>query len=261
MVTPKRSRVRGVLLGAVLVLLVLAIGGQTYWISRLSGQLDRAEQTAAADREAQKAGVDAVASRVTTLENDAFHPDQIAKNALPSVFRVKAGQFSGTAWAVGKPATSGGTNMFTNYHVVESVWAKGDRKVTVEHNDKLYHATITKVDRDKDLAQLETAEKFTGLKVSKAEVRPGEHIVVVGAPLGLESSVTTGVVSAYRKLEGGGDTFVQFDAPINPGNSGGPVINAGGQVVGIATAKLRNAEGIGLAIPIVLACQLFPICE
>jgi len=53
---------------------------------------------------------------------------------------------------------------------------------------------------------------------------------------------------------------VQFDAPINPGNSGGPVINAQGEVVGIASAKVRNAEGIGLAIPISLACQLFPIC-
>jgi S1-C subfamily serine protease len=254
------SRWRSVVFGVLLVLLFAGVGGQTYWISRLSHQLDKAQQAAAEQQRSGNAAVEAVASRVAELEKAAFHPDQIAKNALPSVFRVKAGQFSGTAWAVGKPTSSGGTYLFTNYHVVEAVWTAGTRKVTVEHNDQLFYATIAKVDKEKDIAQLETAEKFAGLPVSRSDVRPGENIVVVGAPLGLESSVTTGVVSAFRKLEGGTESYVQFDAPINPGNSGGPVINAKGEVVGIASAKIRNAEGIGLAIPITLACQLFPIC-
>jgi putative serine protease PepD len=133
--------------------------------------------------------------------------------------------------------------------------------VNIEHKQQLYRATIVKVDKERDVAHLETDGKFPGLVVSSSDVRPGQPIVVVGAPLGLDSSVTTGVVSAFRKLEGTDDTYVQFDAPINPGNSGGPVINAQGQVVGIATAKIRNAEGIGLAIPIGQACQLFPICS
>jgi S1-C subfamily serine protease len=201
-----------------------------------------------------------MASRVAALEKSAFHPDQIAAAALPSVFRVKAGQFSGPAWAVGKPTSGGGAYLFTNFHVVESVWNRGEKKVGIEHKDLRFDATIVKVDKDKDLAQLETTSKFTGLAIASNAVRPGEPIVVVGAPLGLDSSVTTGVVSAFRKIEGTDETYVQFDAPINPGNSGGPVINAQGQVVGIATAKLRNAEGIGLAIPIGLACQAFPIC-
>jgi len=258
-VAPRRRR--SVVTGLLLVLLILAVGGQTFWIYRLTEQMSEAQTQAAKDRQAASETVQAVSSRVAELEKAAFHPDQIAKNALPSVFRVKADRFSGTAWAVGKPTSTGGANLFTNYHVIETVWVKGgDRKVSIEHNDKLFYAKIVNVDKEKDVAHLETDEKFPGLAVSKATVTPGQPIVVVGAPLGLESSVTTGVVSAFRKLEGGSETYVQFDAPINPGNSGGPVINAQGEVVGIASAKVRNAEGIGLAIPIGLACQLFPIC-
>ena len=258
-VAPRRRRSWGTAL--LLILLILAVSGQTFWIYRLSGQLTDARSEAAKDRQAAGDTVEAVSSRVAELEKAAFHPDQIAKNALPSVFRVKADRFSGTAWAVGKPTSSGGANLFTNYHVIDTVWVKGgDRKVSIEHNDKLYYAKIVGVDKEKDVAHLETEDKFPGLAVFKGTVTPGQPIVVVGAPLGLESSVTTGVVSAFRKLEGGTETYVQFDAPINPGNSGGPVINAKGEVVGIASAKLRNAEGIGLAIPIELACQLFPIC-
>ena len=82
---------------------------------------------------------------------------------------------------------------------------------------------------------------------------------MVGAPLGLEDTVTTGVVSAYRPDDADGPT-IQFDAPINPGNSGGPVVNAASEVVGLATAKARDAEGIGLAVPIKTACDTFKVC-
>jgi len=82
---------------------------------------------------------------------------------------------------------------------------------------------------------------------------------VVGAPLGLEDTVTTGVVSAYRPSDPDGQS-IQFDAPINPGNSGGPVVNAGEEVVGLATAKARDAEGIGLAVSISFACDAFKVC-
>ncbi len=54
--------------------------------------------------------------------------------------------------------------------------------------------------------------------------------------------------------------MIQFDASVNPGNSGGPVINTGKEVVGIADAKARDAEGIGLAVPIQAACKAFHVC-
>lgn len=256
----RRPRSRAWIVIVALVVLTGLIGWQTFQLIRLQSRLTSAEEQIAAERNSAKAAAEAMASRVAGLEKGAFIPDQIAAAALPSVFRIKAGGSSGTAWAVGKPTSDGGAHLFTNFHVVEGVWDKGERKVSIEHKDQLYDARIVKVDEDKDVAQLETSAKFAGLAISTEAVRPGEPVVVVGAPLGLESSVTTGVVSAFRKLEGTNDTYVQFDAAINPGNSGGPVLNSRGQVVGIASAKIRNAEGIGLAIPIGLACELFPIC-
>jgi S1-C subfamily serine protease len=68
------------------------------------------------------------------------------------------------------------------------------------------------------------------------------------------------VSSPERAVPGSADKFIQFDAAINPGNSGGPVVNADGQVVGIATEKARDAEGIGLAIPISVPCDQFSVC-
>ena len=121
-------------------------------------------------------------------------------------------------------------------------------------------ATIVKVDKGKDLALLRGRPRSSpGWPPAGATVKPGQQIVVVGAPLGLEDTVTTGVVSAFRRTTTDGPT-IQFDAPINPGNSGGPVVNAAKQVVGLATAKARDAEGIGLAVPIKTACDDLQVC-
>jgi putative serine protease PepD len=142
--------------------------------------------------------------------------------------------------------------------VIESVWESGARKVFLERGKDRVSATIVKVSRGKDLALLRANRKIAGLDVAPRTVKPGQQVVVVGAPLGLEDTVTTGVVSAYR-LDDAGPT-IQFDASINPGNSGGPVVNSADEVIGLATAKARDAEGIGLAVPIKTACDTFKIC-
>ncbi|MER7456967.1 trypsin-like peptidase domain-containing protein [Micromonospora sp. NPDC126480] len=246
-----------------LAVLVLVTGVQAYQIHRLTDRLDDTDRrldTAQADTGARLDGLEAQAKALDEQVSGAFDPEAIATAVLPSVFRVRAGRFTGSAFAVGKPATQGGTNLFTNFHVVEAVWDSGGRKVFLERTDQRFPATIVKVDKVNDIAHLRTSSKFTGLVAAPAAVKSGQQIVVVGAPLGLEDSVTTGVVSAFRKAEGGDPPAIQFDAPINPGNSGGPVINGSKQVVGIATAKARNAEGIGLAVPIKTACDGFKIC-
>jgi putative serine protease PepD len=253
--------------GALALLLVLALAVvvvfQAQQIGRLGRDLDRANQKVAEAETNDDNRLDTLEGRASALETEAgkaFNPEAVATAALPSVFRVAAGDFTGTAFAVGKPNSSGGTNLFTNFHVVEQVWERGDREVSIERRDQSFPATIVKVDKQNDVAQLTTPNKFTGLVTATEPVKAGQQIVVVGAPLGLEDTVTTGVVSAFRKLEDGSGTVIQFSAPINPGNSGGPVINAKKQVVGIATAKARNAEGIGLAVPIKTACDQFQIC-
>lgn len=244
-------------------LLVVLAGVQAYQINRLSDRLSRTDRQLADGQRADAGRLDGLAGRTDALEKQAgtvFNPEAVASQVLPSVFRVRAGQFTGTAFAIGKPAAGGGTNLFTNFHVVESVWKSGGRKVDLERTDQRFPATIVKVDQTNDVAQLRTDGSFTGLTPAPEAVKSGQQIVVVGAPLGLEDTVTTGVVSAFRQAEDKSGPVVQFDAPINPGNSGGPVINGAKQVVGIATAKARNAEGIGLAIPIKTACDSIPIC-
>jgi S1-C subfamily serine protease len=83
----------------------------------------------------------------------------------------------------------------------------------------------------------------------------GETIVAIGNPFGLSNTVTAGVVSALGRSVPGENQrmytdFVQIDAPINPGNSGGPVVNIQGDMVGVATAIIGGAQGIGFAIPV-----------
>ncbi|KAB1901407.1 trypsin-like serine protease [Micromonospora sp. AMSO31t] len=245
------------------VILALVAGLQAYQIHRLDDRLAATDRRLAEAQGAAAGRLDGLEERAGVLEKQAgaaFNPEAVASAVLPSVFRVRAGQFTGTAFAIGKAPSGGGTTLLTNFHVVEAVFTAGDRKVFLERTDQRFEATIVEVDKDKDLAHLRTTAKFTGLVAARSPVKSGQQIVVVGAPLGLQDSVTTGVVSAFRKDEGGSGPVIQFDAPINPGNSGGPVINGSKEVVGIATAKARDAEGIGLAVPIKTACDRFKLC-
>ncbi|HET7752382.1 MAG TPA: trypsin-like peptidase domain-containing protein [Anaeromyxobacteraceae bacterium] len=116
-------------------------------------------------------------------------------------------------------------------------------------------AEVVGADARTDLAVARVqARDLPALSLSERRLRVGEIVVAIGNPLGFERSVTAGVVSAlYRNLAApDGATFeglVQTDASINPGNSGGPLLDARGEVVGINTAMLPWARGIGFAVP------------
>jgi len=142
----------------------------------------------------------------------------------------------------------------TNNHVVE-----GASRVGVIFSDGTQHsARLIGVDPDSDLAVLRIdAKNLAAAPVgTSADLMIGETVVAVGNPFGLSGTVTTGVVSALgrsvpSKEQGRTFTdFIQTDASINPGNSGGPLLNIEGKVVGINTAILGNAQGIGFAIPV-----------
>jgi S1-C subfamily serine protease len=182
----------------------------------------------------------------------------VSAAVLPSVFRIDVPEGSATAFAIAKSKT-GGTDMLTNYHVVRGLWTTGKRDASIEHDNLRYSVHVVKVDADNDLALLHADQNFPPMAAAPTMVQVGTPILLVGAPLGLRQSVTSGVVSAVRSDIPGdaGKTFIQFDAAINFGNSGGPVVNAQKQVVGVAAAKANGAEGIGLAVPISTACQSF----
>jgi S1-C subfamily serine protease len=260
---PRRRTWPGVFALVLALLLAVVAGVEGYLLYDMNERLDRTNRQAATDRgndESRLSGLDKRASELEKQLGGQFNPAAVAAATLPSVFRVAAGDFGGTAFAIGREPSGGGTYLFTNHHVVEQVWNRGGRQVFLERREQRFPATILKVDKDNDVALLESKEKFPRLTSSTAKAKSGEQIMVVGAPLGFEDSVSTGVVSTFRKLPDFASEMMQFDAAINPGNSGGPVISSQKQVVGIATAKARDAEGIGLAVPISVACQLMGVC-
>jgi putative serine protease PepD len=247
----RRSRTPLILLFVVL-LLAAAAGWGGWQLKTRNDDLSR-RLTAEQQKSAQ------LTDRTGKVEEQlagVFDPEAVSTAVLPSVYRVTAGDFTGTAFSVGGKAADK-ASLLTNFHVVAQVWNGGGRKVTLDRGKDSVPATIVKVSKDKDLALLQATKPIKGLATSAAVPKPGAPVVAIGAPLGLEDTVTSGVVSAYRADDGG---TIQFDAAINPGNSGGPVVNADRQVVGIATAKAKDAEGIGLAIPIKTACDFSGAC-
>jgi serine protease Do len=154
----------------------------------------------------------------------------------------------------------------TNAHVVEgairvqvelaSVGAVAPTKSILKRRGRVVGAQIVAVDRETDLAVLKVDERnLPTLPLGDSDLlKPGQIVMAFGSPLGLNSSVTMGVVSAVaRQLEPEDPmVYIQTDAPINPGNSGGPLVDAQGHVVGINTliySQSGGHEGIGFAAP------------
>uniref|UniRef100_A0A7S3A5R7 PDZ domain-containing protein n=3 Tax=Rhodosorus marinus TaxID=101924 RepID=A0A7S3A5R7_9RHOD len=146
--------------------------------------------------------------------------------------------------------------LITNAHVV-----KGADKVTVTLTDgRSYVGAVKGTDDLLDLAVVKIESKGKNLPVAllgvSNELEVGDWVIAVGNPVGLDNTVTLGIVSSLNRSSAEVGipekrlNFIQTDAAINPGNSGGPLVNEFGQVVGINTAIRANAEGIGFAIPI-----------
>jgi serine protease Do len=147
----------------------------------------------------------------------------------------------------------------TNNHVVEDV-----DSITVKFDDGTeLPAEIVGRDPKTDIAliRVDSEKPLHALPLGDSEsVRPGEWVVAIGNPFGLEHTVTAGIVSAkHRDIDQGiYDDYIQTDAAINPGNSGGPLINLRGEVIGINTAINPRANTIGFAVPIDMAKQILP---
>jgi Do/DeqQ family serine protease len=143
--------------------------------------------------------------------------------------------------------------VLTNAHVVERA-----SKIRITLVDKRsFPADLLASDPDSDLAVLKIRNAAGLPHISMGTSRDlmvGETVIAIGNPFGLSHSVTTGVISATRRsLKTNGREFrdfIQTDASINPGNSGGPLVNIEGEVIGVNTAIVQAAEGIGFAIRI-----------
>jgi serine protease Do len=147
----------------------------------------------------------------------------------------------------------------TNDHVVEDV---DQIKVAFKNGTEL-DAKVVGRDPKTDLAliKVEPEKPLVSIPLGDSEsARPGDWVVAIGNPFGLEHTVTAGIVSAKHRNIGQGsyDDFIQTDAAINPGNSGGPLINLRGEVIGVNTAINPRANTIGFAVPINMAKGILP---
>ena len=150
--------------------------------------------------------------------------------------------------------------LLTNAHVVE-----GSEQVRVTLKDgQVYDGKVVGVDAMTDVAVVKIAANNlpTVTLGDSNQLMPGEWAIAIGNPMGLDNTVTVGIISALGRSSsevGVPDKrvrFIQTDAAINPGNSGGPLLNAQGEVIGVNTAIRADGQGLGFAIPIQTAQRI-----
>lgn len=148
----------------------------------------------------------------------------------------------------------------TNAHVVG-----GAKRVKVTlKSGRVLEGKVVGIDRVTDVAVLQVkAQNLPIVKLGDSErLTPGEWAIAIGNPLGLDNTVTVGIISATGRTSSQAGVpdkrvnFIQTDAAINPGNSGGPLLNARGEVIGINTAIRADAQGLGFAIPMLTATRI-----
>jgi len=150
-------------------------------------------------------------------------------------------------------------DIITNAHVVS-----GADKVTVILKDgRQIEGRVLGSDELTDIAVVQVkSDNLPTVSIgSSANLQPGDWAIAIGNPLGLDNTVTAGIISAIGRNSGqiGVDkrvSFIQTDAAINPGNSGGPLLNQNGEVIGVNTAIIQGAQGLGFAIPIETAQRI-----
>jgi Do/DeqQ family serine protease len=191
---------------------------------------------------------------VPPVFNDPFFR-QFFGNQIPEMPEQQIQQGTGSGFII-----SDDGKILTNAHVVE-----GSTKVTVNLKDgRVLDGKVLGVDSLTDLAVIQVqGENLPVAQLGNSDnLVIGEWAIAIGNPLGLDNTVTTGIISATGRSSsqiGVGDKrldFIQTDAAINPGNSGGPLLNAQGEVIAINTAIIKNAQGLGFAIPINRASEI-----
>lgn len=184
-----------------------------------------------------------VPERITTAE--------AAKLYAPAVVLVKTAAGLGSGFFINKSGY-----LITNFHVIA-----GEKKISVtqflQENQILRRVVHKEVEivaaaPFHDLAVLKLKDFDTNITpvifAPEEQLNIGETVFAIGNPLGLERTVTEGVLSqTHRNF--GGILYLQVDAPVNPGNSGGPLFNARGQVIGVINMGVPTMEGLNFAIP------------
>jgi putative serine protease PepD len=239
----------------VAIVVAVALVGALVISARTASRRERHLSKQAA---ASGATVKAVSDRVRALEARAANqPDTaaVAKQVEASVVTIEDSQ-GGVGSGFAMRSTAGTTDIVTDFHVVATDWKTPKKQVKVRQPGVDLVGTITKVDPTADLAIVQVKASLPVLARAPGVPAAGDPVLVVGSPLRLANTVSTGIVSAVR------DEFVQFSAPVSPGNSGGPVVDRSGHVIGVTRAKEsgNGVEGLSFAIPVAVVCTSLAVC-
>ncbi len=174
----------------------------------------------------------------------------IVKKIQPSVVTVITYKKTGEALGLGSGFwINEDGHVITNRHVLEGAY-RAEIKIA---GGRVFNVKkVVGEDEDGDLIRVSTdapRNVVIPLTVSASFPEIAERVIVIGSPLGLERTVTDGIVSAIRKSLGVGGKVLQISAPISPGSSGGPVVNIKGEVIGVSTFLFEGGQNLNFAIP------------
>ncbi len=165
----------------------------------------------------------------------------IIEDSVKSVVTIKTDTGQGTGFLI----TDDGY-LVTNYHVIKDATA-----ATVYTYDGADHqVSMAGYDPNFDVALLKISGSYNKLNLGDSDlIQIGEKVIAIGNPLGLQFSVSEGIISASNRAGPTGiEAYIQTDAALNPGNSGGPLINKNGKAIGINNFKIGSGENLGFAL-------------
>jgi serine protease Do len=190
-----------------------------------------------------------VVQQVPSVFNDPFFRQFFGDLGVPEQPRTRVERGTGSGFI-----TDANGVILTNAHVIEGA----DRVVVTLKDGRELPGQVLGEDPLTDVAVIRVeARNLSTVELGNSDrLRPGEWAIAIGNPLGLDNTVTAGIISATGRssaqirVPDKRVSFIQTDAAINPGNSGGPLLNQRGQVIGMNTAIIGGAQGLGFAIPI-----------
>jgi hypothetical protein len=177
----------------------------------------------------------------------------IAKTAFKSVVLLEMSDANGQPLSLGSGFFVADGVIATNAHVIEGAY--GGTAKLIGNNQRIQILGSIIVDRHADLALLKVDSSAPSLALGPtASPTVGDHVYVVGNPLGLEGTFSEGIVSGVRSI--GTDSILQMTAPISPGSSGGPVMDNTGAVIGVSVATFQDGQNLNLAVPVSYLARL-----
>ncbi|MDB5897322.1 MAG: hypothetical protein JWP22_4213 [Ramlibacter sp.] len=175
-------------------------------------------------------------------------PEDLYRNLSPSIWLVRAYDADGLAIRSGSAVVTSPETLLTNCHVLRQA-----KRITITNDNVQHGVRLQHIDVERDLCQI-TARNLSAPPVpigNTDRLAVGQKVYALGNPLGIERTLSDGLISALHRTEAGRELFrIQTSAPISPGSSGGGLFDAQGRLIGITTSQRIDGQNINFAIPI-----------